>query len=218
MVPPQRLSQPEYCYTAVVNFSKTVKKSERLYEFLCLMLVALLNAVGGILKLTPQPGTPCTSDMLDQWQRDLGQKLSSFIKDRENLVRPRAIGNDIYIYVRKSPGITTLKSYCFVKDGPTSTEAKDSERIARIMQQETKTESTKLPDPFHYEQQLPLHECEELEFKCWDICKTLEQNKNKTTSPSTPIKLYEELIIRTTKDIFCIIQQQKWRNIGYWCT
>ena len=196
MVLPHQLSQPEYCYTAEVNFSENVKKSERLYEFLCLMLVALLNAVGGILKLTPKPGTPCTSEMLDQWQRDLAQKLSSFITGRDNLIRSRAIGNDIYMYVRKSPCITTLRSYCLVKDGSTSTKTYNNELLARIMQQETETDSTTLPDHFYYDQVLHLHECAELEFKLWDIYKK--------RSKTTPIKLYEDLIIRTTADIFAL--------------
>ena len=204
VVPPHQLSQPEYCYTAEVNFSENVKKSESLVKFLCLILIALLNAVGGILKLTPQPGTPCTSEMLDQWQRDLGQKLSSFIADRDILVASKAIGKDIYIYVRKSPRITTLRSYCLVKDGSTSTRTYNNEHLARIMQQETETYSTILPDQFYYNQVLDLHECPELEFKCWDICGKLKRNKRNKTSPSTPIKLYEDLIIQTTADIFAL--------------
>ena len=204
MVPPQRLSQPEYCYTAEVNFSENVKKSERLVKFLCLMLIALLNAVGGILKLTSKPGTPCTSEMLDKWQRDLAQKLSSFIPDRDILLTSKAICNDIYIYVRKSPCITTLRSYCWVKDGSMSTKTYKNEHLARIMQQETETDSTILPDQFYYNQVLPFHECAELEFKCWDIYKKLEQNKQQKTLPSTPIKLYEDFIKRTTADIFAL--------------
>ena len=204
MVPPQQLSQPEYCYTAEVNFSENVKKSERLVKFLCLMLIALLNAVGGILKLTPKPSTPCTIEMLDQWQRDLAQKLSSFIPDRDILVTSKAIGNDIYIYVRKSPRITTLISYCLVKDGSTSTRTYKNEHLARIMQQETEPDYTILPDQFYYDQVLPLHECAELEFKCWDIYKKLEQNKQQKTLPCTPIKLYEDFIKRTTADIFAL--------------
>ena len=179
----------EYSYVTKVDFAQSVSKSTSLCQKICILLTALLNAVGGILILSGNSRSRRCD--IDQWQRDLGQQLSKFIPNRDTLIKLIPVGQSIYVYIRKSSHLITLDSHLFIRDGPQNIKKFNASDLSRII-----TQTVTVPPPVHhapewsYDQVLQEHESNNLEYKFKDTTKILKKKKN----TNTVLELYENHI------------------------